>query len=278
MTTSSTPTPLSGQQVHLAHGRYAATIATVGASLRELTVEGRNLTVPFEADAVRPVFRGAILAPWPNRITDGKYTFDGVDYQVPLTEPGRGHALHGLLAWADYDIVSADESTAVLRADVVPSDGYPFPLTITVTYALSDEGLSTTVEALNTGRAAAPYGTAPHPYLSAGAGHVDDWTLTLPAGEYLEVTDERLLPEGVHPVSSHPAFDFRSPRAIDELFIDHAFTGLTREADGTATVEVRAPEGTGVRITWGDELPWVQVHTADRPSPRFTVSGWRSSR
>jgi aldose 1-epimerase len=265
MTTSSVSTPLSGTQVHLRSGRYAASIASVGAALRELTVDGRNLVVPFEADSIRPVFRGAILAPWPNRIVDGKYTFDGVERQLPLTEPARGHALHGLLAWADWAVVSASESEAQLRARVVPSDGYPWPVVVTVTYSLGDGGLVTTVEAVNEGRAPAPFGTAAHPYLSAGAGHVDDWTLTLPAASYLEVTDDRLIGIGVEDVTSRAGFDFRSGRRIGHLFVDHAFTALDRDAAGDATVELRAPGGTGVRMTWGTELPWVQVHTADRP-------------
>lgn len=268
-----TNTPLSGRQTTLVHGGYRAEIAAVGASLRSLTVDGRNLTVPFEADSIRPVYRGAILAPWPNRVVDGRYTFDGVERQLPLTEPARGHALHGLLAWARWEVVEATDATVRLEADVVPSDGYPFPLTIAVTYSLDDRGLTTTVEATNTGEAGAPYGTAPHPYLSAGAGHVDDWTLALPAAEYLEVTPDRLIPVATRPVTEHADFDFRSARPIGDLFVDHAFTALERDAGDRARVTLTAPGGTGVQMTWGAELPWVQVHTADRPEPELNRLG-----
>ena len=90
-------TPLSGvQHAHRAAHGYEAVIASVGASLRSLTYEGRDLVVPFDADEVRPAYRGATLAPWPNRVVDGRYTFGGVEQQLPLTEPARGHALHGL--------------------------------------------------------------------------------------------------------------------------------------------------------------------------------------
>jgi len=57
---------------------YAAVITAVGASLRELQFRGRDLVVPFDAGAVRPLYRGAVIAPWPNRIADGRYDFDGV--------------------------------------------------------------------------------------------------------------------------------------------------------------------------------------------------------
>ena len=89
-------TLLSGTQHALRAGDYEAVIASVGASLRSLTYDGRDLTVPFDADEVRPSYRGATLAPWPNRIVDGKFTFAGVERQVALTEPARHHALHGL--------------------------------------------------------------------------------------------------------------------------------------------------------------------------------------
>ncbi|MCU1444697.1 MAG: galactose mutarotase, partial [Cryobacterium sp.] len=69
--------PLSGLQFTISHGGYSATIASVGASLRLLTWNGRDLVVPFAADEVRPGYRGAVLAPWPNRVVDGSYTFDG---------------------------------------------------------------------------------------------------------------------------------------------------------------------------------------------------------
>src|SRR5690606_4245028 len=60
----------SGRQFSLAGHGYEAQIASVGASLRTLTHQGGDLIVPFEADEVRPAYRGATLAPWPNRVVD----------------------------------------------------------------------------------------------------------------------------------------------------------------------------------------------------------------
>ena len=71
------PIPLSGTQVTIDHGDYSATIASIGASLRTLRWQGRDLVIPFDADEVRPAYRGAILAPWPNRVVDGTYRHDG---------------------------------------------------------------------------------------------------------------------------------------------------------------------------------------------------------
>ena len=265
-TRSAGPVPVSGAPVSLGHGAYRAELAAVGATLRSLTHDGRDLVVPFAADVVRPLYRGAVLAPWPNRIVDGAYEEAGETLQLPLTEVERGHALHGLVGWAEWRVESSEPHRASLVTELAPSDGYPWRLALRATYELGDAGLTTTVEATNVGLGEAPYGVAPHPYLVAGEGRVDDWTLTLPADSYLEVTDDRLVPTGVHGVTERDGFDFREGHVVGETFVDHAFTELARTGEGqVATARLTAADGRGVEMTWGPELPWVQVHTADRP-------------
>jgi aldose 1-epimerase len=268
--------PISGRRVDLAHGAYTASIASVGASLRFLRHEGRDLVVPFDADEVRPAFRGAMLAPWPNRVVDGRYTFAGVEYQLALTEPSRGHALHGLAAWSDWELVASSTASATFRVVIEAQDGYPFRVQVSATYTLDDDGLRTEVEAVNLGDTDAPYGTGPHPYLVAGEGRVDDWTLELPASKVLTVTPDRLSPIAVEDFEGDDTrhFDFRTPRTIGDTFIDHAFTDLATGAHaGQVVVRVTSPGGTGVAMHWGDGLPWVQVHTADQPLPELDRLG-----
>ena len=252
-------TPLSGTQYDLVHGDYRASIASVGASLRALTFAGRHLVTTFDANEVRPVFRGATLAPLPNRIVDGKYRFAGEEHQVALTEPDRSHALHGLVAWTSFEHVASSESHVVLATTIEAQVGYPHRVRIEVLFELSDAGLYSAVTATNLGPDAAPFGTGPHPYLVAGEGRVDDWTLTLPTQRVLTVTPDRLIPIVAVSVDDTD-FDFREPRAIGETFIDHAFTGVI-----DPRVTLTAPEGTGVVMTWDDACRWVQVHTADQP-------------
>jgi aldose 1-epimerase len=262
-----TTEPLSGIRIDLAGGGYTAEIATVGATLRRLRAGERDLIVPFAEDEVRPFFRGAILAPWPNRVVDGTYTFDGEAQQLALTEPARGHALHGLVGWADFDVVEHGDDHVELRTVIPAQLGYPHRVEVTVVYRLGAGGLSTTVRGTNTGPTPAPWGTGPHPYLVAGPGHVDDWTLTVPADTVLTVSEERLLPTGSAPVATEDGgtFDFRRPRLIADTFVDHAYTDVLRDADGTAEVRVTATDGSGTAISWGTDCGWVQVHTGDRP-------------
>ena len=264
--------PLTGREILLQHGSYAASIVTLGASLRALEHDGRPLVVAFEPGELRPVFRGALLAPWPNRVVDGRYTFDGAEQQLPLSEPDRGHALHGLLAWTDWGVTSVTEDTATLTAELAPCAGYPHRIVVECTYALSDDGLTTTTAAWSLWDRA-PYGVSAHPYLTAGGASLDATVLTLPAERFIETSGERLLPAGERDVAEAPWPDFREPTAIGSASVDHAFTGLLRDDVGQARVRLEAPDGFAVEMSWGPELGWVQVHTADRPEPELNRAG-----
>lgn len=258
--------PASGDQYELECGDFRATIASVGASLRSFTIGTRDLVAPFDADEVRPAFRGLTVAPWPNRVVDGRFTWNGADYQLPITEVGRGHALHGLTSWLQFTPEAQNETSVTLLAAVEPQLGYPWRILLETRFSLAENGLTQTVTATNLSDDAAPYGVCPHPYLVAEDGRVDDWTLQHPASQVLLVSEPRLVNESVESVEVDAArFDFREPRRIGDAKIDHAFTGLARDASGEARVEVRAENGRGVAMVWGDSCDWLQIHTADLP-------------
>jgi aldose 1-epimerase len=260
-------TPLSGTQHILRAGGYEATIASVGATLRALTYDGRDLVVPFEAGEVRPAFRGATLAPWPNRIVDGRYSFEGVEHQNALTEPERGHALHGLAAWVEFTVIDKGPDHVALVGYVEAQTGYPWRLRIETSYALGSAGLTQEVIVINRTDVPVPYGTGTHPYVVAGPGPLDEWSLELPASDVLLVTEDRLIPTELAGVETDAArFDFRTPHAIGAARIDHAFTGLARGEDGRAVARVTDATGCGVELSWDASCPWVQIHTADRPA------------
>lgn len=253
----------SGREIELSCAGTDARIVTVGASLASYRAYDRDLIVPFAVSEIRPAFRGATLAPWPNRIPDGSYLFDG-EQQLPLTEPGRGHALHGLVSWLDWDIVTQAHDTVTLSTQIIPQPGYPWHLTVSTEYRLRPDGLTQTVTARNLSPDAAPFGTAPHPYLRAPEGPLSSWSLELPASTVL-LTDDRLAPRATAPVDHEPErFDFRTARAIGAAQIDHAFTGLTRGNDGFAHVRVVDRAGRGTEMRFDEGCPWVQIHTADQ--------------
>ncbi|WP_026532925.1 aldose 1-epimerase family protein [Arthrobacter sp. H41] len=253
---------------------YAAVVLGLGAAVRELTHEGRPLVVGFGADEEMPDFRGAFVAPWPNRIEDGRYSFDGSDYVLPINETERGTALHGLVFDVPWDLVHHAASSVTLSCAIEPIAAYPFRVSLEVRFSVDGRGFRTDVTAVNTGSDRAPYGVCPHPYLVAGPSPLDEWVLELPAATVLTVTPDRLLPVAKRPVIG-TSFDFRAADALGDVQIDHAFTDLARDDAGLATVRVADPHhGSGTAMVWDESCTWVQIHTADLPQkPESTRLG-----
>lgn len=254
-----------GDEHNLRHGDYSAVVTEVGAGLRVLRFGERDLVMPYGRDEVRPRYRGAVLAPWVNRVVDGRYELDGAAYQLDINEPERHHALHGLVCWTRWTLLDRRDDAVTLAHRLVPRPGYPFEVEVTAAYRLADDGLTCTVTGRNLASRRAPYGAAAHPYLLGASGSLDTWTLTLPAEQVLDVTPDRLVPTQLHEVG-RTGYDFRTGRLLAGVTVDHAFTGLMPGDDGLVRASVSDERGRGVQCVWDPEaLPWVQVHTADLP-------------
>ena len=160
--------PPSGEQFEIRHGDQRATIVEVGGGVREYAVGDRPVLDPYPIDALCDGEHGAPLIPWPNRLADGAYHFDGTDYTVALNEPERHNAIHGFLSWRPWHAVEHHTSRVVMGTRLHPLAGYPFTLDIRVSYELGGDGLVVSTTATNIGDQACPYGTGQHPYLSPG--------------------------------------------------------------------------------------------------------------
>lgn len=239
----------TGTQHELAHGDQFAVVTEMGATLRSYDTGGRPVVDGFAADERADGGRGQVLAPWPNRVRDGRYSFDGADQQLPLTEVANHNAIHGLARWVGWEIAERGTEWAALTTTVWPQPGYPFLVRLRATYRLGDDGLHVALGARNDGDRPAPYGVGHHPYVTVGA-RVDDVVLTVPAKQRL-VTDDRGIPVGAEAVAG-TAYDFRSPRAVGDLVLDTAYVDLERGSDGRAVVRL---ENVGDRRTvevWAD--------------------------
>ena len=258
--------PLTGTQYAIEAGDYRATVTELGAGLRELEHAGTALVTSYDADQLPPHGAGELLSPWPNRVDGGRYSFDGAEYHLALSEPALGNAIHGLTRWIPWVRVSHDENEVTLRSIPHGSQGYPFAVQVDATYRLDAEsGLHVTVTAANKGSRSAPWGYGQHPYLTVASPTVDDVELTLPVDYWLPV-DGRLIPSDQPQAVAGTDYDFRTGRKLGDTKLDTAFTGLRREQDGLAWVELK----TGGRRTgmWMDAgCRWLQVFTSDGLEP-----------
>lgn len=251
----------TGEQVELVHGDQRAVVVEVGGGLRAYAAGQRELLDGYDVDAMSTSGRGQLLIPWPNRLQDGRYEFDGRRHQLALSEPEHGNAIHGLVRWTRWFVREREADRVLLEHVLHPQPGYPFSLALEVEYALAADGLSVRTTATNIGVDACPYGAGVHPYLTVGTPSVDAAILTSPGATVIR-SDDRGLPVGTDRVERTP-FDFRRARAIAATTLDHAFTDLERGDDGLARVELRHPDGSGV-VLWVDEgYRYLMLFTGD---------------
>jgi aldose 1-epimerase len=252
----------SGEQYEISAGGYRAVVVECGAGLRVLENEGRPLVLGYGVDEQASYGRGQLLAPWPNRIAGGAYTFAGRDLQLPLSEPAHGNASHGLVRWVAWLVEEQTPHSVSMVCRLMHQSGYPWTLDLHVVYDLSADGLTVTSTATNLGPDPAPYAIGAHPYLTTGRGPVDAWELTLPASTRLLV-DEQLIPNGRDDVRDTD-LDFRVARPIRGTSLDTAFTDLDREPDGRVEVQLRDPRADeGVAIWVDRNHRWLQLFTGD---------------
>jgi aldose 1-epimerase len=258
----------TGTQWEIAHGGQRAVITEVGATLRAYTFDQRAVIDGFELDDWSRGGRGQVLAPWPNRLGDGRYRFGELEVQAALDEPERNNAIHGLVRWMPWRLDVKAQNLVVARCEVFPVPGYPFHLELRVEYRLGRDGLTITTEARNVGEETLPFGLGFHPYLRPAGDWIDAAHLTLPAHERL-VLDQRGLPTGEVRAVDGTEYDFTRGRPIGSTQLDTAYTGLERGRDQLAWAELADAAGSSSTRLWMDEgFGYLMCYTGDTlPEP-----------
>lgn len=199
---------LNAYAIRLADGGFFNTVcgyASPAAALRQLT-DG---------------FRSAKLSPFACRIRRSEYPFDGHTYRT-----GRffaaGHAAHGLLYDAPFQITAAGSDAQHAWLELAYDytgrhPGYPFPYRLSIRYTLSDEGISLTTAATNTGHCALPLADGWHPYFTLG-GCADGWQLSFNSRRRLAF-DQDLVPDGNQIEDTH----FIRPQPLAGIELDNSF-------------------------------------------------------
>lgn len=258
----------AGQLLVLETDGARAELGTVAAVLRSLSVGGIQLTEPLDGRNPPPYGSGIVLAPWTNRVRDGRWMLNGAALQLDITETKLGNALHGLLRFADYQVREQSASSVLLGALIPPQHGWPFLLDTWVRYELRADGITVTHGIRNLGDTRTPYALGAHPYLRIGEHAVEDLVLTVAAASYFEV-DDRMNPIRELAVDGTPA-DLRLGKQVKDVMLDIAFGGLTHR-DG-ASAWLTAPDGAVLELRQDADWGYLQIFTP-RDYPRADGPG-----
>lgn len=244
--------------VELAVDGASLAVDLAGGGLRALRCGEWEVLDGYPAGTTPHGRRGHVLVPWPNRLAAGRYTWAGVAYEVPVTDAAHDAAIHGFvdqLTWTHTAGFQDEHRGELTVAVAMPAqEGYPWPLQVSVRYALTATSLEVTVDVANAGASDAPLGVGMHPYLNLGGG-ADATALDLPATRRLPL-DLMGRPAG-EPEPFNGAVGIIGNRVFDA-----PLTGLTRDGDGWATTTLSGPAGT-IEVAVDEAWPWLQVFTAD---------------
>ncbi|MEI4279868.1 alpha/beta hydrolase fold domain-containing protein [Klenkia terrae] len=239
----------------LERGAARVAVDLRGGGLRRLAVGDWDVLDGYPTGVVPKGRRGGLLLPWPNRLRDGAWSWDGADLQLDVT--AEGAAMHGLLSWQPFAVLARTQDTVTVGTVLEPRSGYPFRLAVAVDYRLEPDRLTVTVRVRNAGTHPAPFGVGMHPYLHVGSdadGAVGAADLDVPARTALDL-------DGGLPTGGRHAFD-GAVGTIGDRALDDAVTDLVRDDDGWARVRLSGPAG-ALELAVDRSWPWLQVYTGD---------------
>jgi galactose mutarotase-like enzyme len=257
------PSAATGEQWEIAHGRQRAVVTEVGATLRAYTLDGAEVVDGFGPAEWSQGGRGQVLAPWPNRLGDGRYRFAEHDAQAAIDEPEHNNAIHGLVRWRPWRLEAKAQNLVAASCQLYPSPGYPFTLQLRVEYRLGREGLTVSTVASNVGDGVLPFGLGFHPYVRPPTEDVDTALLHLPGRARL-VLDDRGLPTGDVQAVAGTEFDFTTARTIGPTRLDTAYTDLERGTDRLSWAQLTDAQGERGAAQWADEgFGYLMCYTGD---------------
>ncbi|MGN2242728.1 aldose 1-epimerase [Frateuria sp. GZRR33] len=257
-----------GRRVRIA--RHGACVLGIEAAVGGARVELADGYRDAAEVTARPGSRFAVLAPFANRVADARYRFEGTGYDLMPGATGAARASrHGFVRDAGFIVgaLDADEHAAsvLLATHIPPQAGYPFALDLAVRYALAAEGLTLEATLRNVGNRVAPAFAGWHPYFRLGGDALPSWELTIPAACVIRTDADHIPLAGeaaYQPLAQAPALDFRQPRAVGALELNHTYADLQADADGRVRTRLRDP-ASGLGIAVWQERGVLLAYTGD---------------
>ncbi|MBN9392258.1 MAG: aldose 1-epimerase [Chloroflexi bacterium] len=221
-----------------------------------------------------------ILWPFPGRVRNARYNFEGKEYHLPVTDKGGVHHIHGVVinaAWRVKD-KGVSEEGAFVELVIEPGDlsedrrsGYPFDFGLTLRQTLAGASLIYDLQVDNrSGEQALPFGYGLHPYLQAPLAVTEK----VPDRTHLEVLIPAAkrwaapggLPDAA-PVPLQPQDDFQEWRPLGSSPFDHMYSDIKFEGDYSVAGFRDPGVGLEVQVKADHQFhDWVLFTQPNRPS------------
>lgn len=231
--------------------------------------ERRDIIYGYRDIEAKDGCMGDVLSPFPGRMVDDEYEWQGTKYVIAEELKLNGRALHAFVDQFEWRVEKISDSMiqATFQTEQRFNDkGFPFNLEYKVEYSIGEEGLTVKTNVKNVGRTTAPFGIGYHPYFAVTeVVDVAEWQV--PAKKVVEF-DENLKPTGRFLSTGEASLDFREFSVIGDKIIDNCFFELERDSQGIFN-SVLKNNKTGEKITiWQDEAyPYFQTYSSDTIKP-----------
>ena len=148
---------------------YAKIQLREGASLQSLRLANKEIIKDLSPLSYAETYASALLFPFVNRVKDGKYSFEGQNYQLDINEPENNNAHHGLVYNQHFELLEAINNAENATVGLVhkadgSAQGFPFSYQFEVYYTLMAQQLEIKVYITNLSQKAFPYTIGWHPY------------------------------------------------------------------------------------------------------------------
>lgn len=131
-------------------------ISDLGAELQSIVLKKDGTEYLWQGDKTYWGGRAYNLFPICGRLTEGKYTYQGKNYEMNL---------HGFARKTIYEMEEQTQESIVfhLKADEKTMQMYPFSFDLRLTYTLRDAGVETKFTVVNRGDTRMPFAVGGHP-------------------------------------------------------------------------------------------------------------------
>ncbi|WP_299394788.1 aldose 1-epimerase [uncultured Gelidibacter sp.] len=226
-----------------------------GGRLSDLVFNGIAVLADYAPSTYKDNYASSILFPFANRIKDGTYSFENRKYTLDCNEVDKNNALHGLVYDKTFECsgedLQANYGAITLNYNYDGScKGFPFKFEMRLTYKLSGDDLSLSVEIKNNDTKALPFTLGWHPYFVSK--NIDESSLHFDS-ETQFLCDTQQIVSGTCP------FDIEMPYHLKGVTLDDGYELQSN------TVQFHTPEYL-LKIGSTSEKKYLQLYTPKTPN------------